>query len=347
MITEERPAPMRAFEHDVALEDIERQRKHLWVTAFVALVVVSLAVSVVSYWTQIFPEGIRRTVNFSAMRFVFVALSVGFIAYAVERERRFRHLTRELMEQRDRALQLWASLERERSAAERLEASDRMRADVVASITHQLKTPLTSLLGYASILRKRAESLPLEQRDEFIAVIEEQGYRILGLIENLLQSTRVEAGLGRLQRVPVDLSGIVRAVAREMGTARQRTIETDLSPNELGLFADPAAMEHVVTNLLDNALKYSEPNTIVRADVFEGEGEVLLTVADEGMGIDPEELPHVFDRFRQTANARGHSSVGLGLYIVQSLVAAQGGRVWVESEQGKGTTFTVALPVRR
>ena len=347
MITEERPVATKVPGPAPTLEDIERQRKHLWVTAFIALVVVSLAVAIVSYWTQIFPESIRRTVNFSAMRFVFVALSVGFIAYAVERERRFRVLTRELLRQRERAIELYARLEQERNASERLEASDRMRADVVASVTHQLKTPLTSLLGYATILRKRADTLPLEQRDEFIGVIEEQGYRILGLIENLLQSTRVEAGLGRLQRVPVDLSGIVRAVAREMGTGRQRTIETDVSLRELGLFGDPAAMEHIVTNLLDNALKYSEPNTVVRAAVFEGDGEVLLTVADEGMGIAADELPQVFDRFRQASNARGHSSVGLGLYIVHNLVIAQGGRVWVDSELGKGTTFTVALPVRR
>jgi len=347
VITEDRPVATTVPRVAPALEEIERQRKHLWVTAFIALVVVSLAVAVVSYWTQIFPQSIRRTVNFSAMRFVFVVLSVGFIAYALERERRFRALTRELLHQRERAIELYARLEQERNASERLEASDRMRADVVASVTHQLKTPLTSLLGYATILRKRADTLPLEQRDEFIGVIEEQGYRILGLIENLLQSTRVEAGLGRLQRVPVDLSGIVRTVAREMGTGRQRTIEVDVSPHELGLFGDPAAMEHIVTNLLDNALKYSEPDTVVRAVVFEGDGEVLLTVSDEGLGIAADELPLVFDRFSQASNARGHSSVGLGLYIVHSLVIAQGGRVWVDSELGKGTTFTVALPVRR
>jgi len=347
MITDERPAQLQVSGLAPTLADIERQRKHLWVTAFIALVVVSLAVAVVSYWTQIFPEAIRRTVNFSAMRFVFVALSVGFIAYAVERERRFRHLTRELLSQRERAIELYARLEQERNASERLEASDRMRADVVASVTHQLKTPLTSLLGYATILRKRADTLPLEQRDEFIGVIEEQGYRILGLIENLLQSTRVEAGLGRLQRIPVDLSGIVRSVAREMGTGRQRTIEVDLAQHELGLYGDPAAMEHVVTNLLDNALKYSEPDTVVRVAVFEGDGEIMLTVSDEGQGISADELPQVFDRFSQASNARGHSSVGLGLYIVHSLVIAQSGRVWVDSELGKGTTFTVALPVRR
>jgi signal transduction histidine kinase len=347
VITDERPASPQVSGLAPTLADIERQRKHLWLTAFVALVVVSLAVAVVSYWTQIFPEAIRRTVNFSAMRFVFVALSVGFIAYAIERERKFRHLTHELLQQRERAIELYARLEQERSASERLEASDRMRADVVASVTHQLKTPLTSLLGYATILRKRADTLPLEQRDEFIGVIEQQGYRILGLIENLLQSTRVEAGLGRLQRIPVDLSGIVRAVAREMGTGRQRTIEVELAQHELGLYGDPAAMEHVVTNLLDNALKYSEPDTVVRAVVFEGDGEILLTVSDEGQGIAADEVSQVFDRFSQASNARGHSSVGLGLYIVHSLVIAQSGRVWVDSELGKGTTFTVALPVRR
>jgi signal transduction histidine kinase len=347
VITEERPALPQVSGFAPTLADIERQRKHLWLTAFVVLVVVSLAVSVVSYWTEIFPEAIRRTVNFSATRFVFVVVSIGFIAYAIQRERGFRRLTQELLAQRERAIELYARLEQERNASERLEASDRMRADVVASVTHQLKTPLTSLLGYATILRKRADTLPLEQRDEFIGVIEEQGYRILGLIENLLQSTRVEAGLGHLQRIPVDLSGIVRAVAREMGTGRQRTIEVDLAQHELGLYGDPAAMEHVVTNLLDNALKYSEPDTIVRAAVFEGDGEIMFTVSDEGQGIAAEEVSQIFDRFSQASNARGHSSVGLGLYIVHSLVIAQSGRVWVDSEVGKGTTFTVALPVRR
>jgi signal transduction histidine kinase len=106
-------------------------------------------------------------------------------------------------------------------------------------------------------------------------------------------------------------------------------------------------MEHVVTNLLDNALKYSTPDTVIRVAVFEGDGEILLTVADEGQGIAADELAQIFDRFSQASNAHGHASVGLGLYIVHSLVIAQAGRVWVESELGKGATFTVAFPVRR
>jgi signal transduction histidine kinase len=347
MITDKRPVTPLVAESRAALDKIERQRRHLWVTAFVALVVVSLAVAVVSYWTEVFPSSVRHHLNFSALRFVFVALSVGFIAYAVEREREFRRVTRELLAERERRLQLYSHLEQERATSERLVESDRVRGDVIASVTHQLKTPLTSLLGYATILRKRAETLSVEQRDEFLSVIEDQGQRILHLIENLLQSTRVEAALGRMQRVRFDIGGMLRAVAREMGTGRQRTIEVHIPVREVELFADPAAMEHVITNLLDNALKYSDPSTAVRAEVFEGDGEVLLTVTDEGLGIQPDELPSIFERFHQTSNARGHSSVGLGLYIVHSLVSAQGGRVWADSEVGKGTTFTVALPQRR
>src|SRR5438445_13706315 len=113
MITKERPAQLQVGGLAPTLEDIERQRKHLWVTAFIALVVVSLAVAIVSYWTQIFPESIRRTVNFSAMRFVFVALSVGFIAYVVERERRLRVVTRELLRQKERGIELDARLEQD------------------------------------------------------------------------------------------------------------------------------------------------------------------------------------------------------------------------------------------
>ncbi|MGZ4210171.1 MAG: hypothetical protein ACXVQX_06200, partial [Actinomycetota bacterium] len=98
MITEDPPARVEMAEQSATLEAIERQRKHLWATAFVALVVVSLAVAIVSYWTQVFPDAVRRTVNFSATRFVFVGLSIGFILYALDREREFRRVTRRLLE---------------------------------------------------------------------------------------------------------------------------------------------------------------------------------------------------------------------------------------------------------
>jgi signal transduction histidine kinase len=329
------------------LEEIERQRRHLWATASIALIVISLIFVLVSYWTEVLPDHVRRSINSTGARYIFLGLSVGFVFYALARERTFRGLTRRLIAERERAAALHAHLQQEQAVALRLSEVDRARADVVATITHELKTPLTSLLGYASILRKRADTLSSDQRAEFVGVIETQGQRILRLIEDLLQSTRLEAGIGRLQRVPLDLAGIVRLVSHEISTGRQRNIKVDAPDHDLGLFGDPAAMEHVVTNLIDNALKYSSADTSVTVTIFGGEGEVLFTVADEGVGIDPSDLPTIFERFQQASNARGRASVGLGLYIVHSLVHAQGGRVWVDSEVGKGTTFTVALPRRR
>jgi signal transduction histidine kinase len=150
-----------------------------------------------------------------------------------------------------------------------------------------------------------------------------------------------------LLRAPLELARIVRDVSSELATARGRRIEVDVPSGDLGLFGDPAAMEHVVTNLLDNAFKYSAPESVVRVGIDEREVFVLLSVSDDGVGIAPEEIPHIFERFRQTSNARGGSSVGLGLYIVRNLVEAHGGRVWAESERGKGTKLNVVLPRRR
>lgn len=325
MPPEGQPAP------DVSLEEIERRRRHLWTTAWIALVVISLVVVVMAYWADVFPDTLADAVDFPGMRFVFLVLSLAFIVYAVGREREFRALTRRYVEIRREA----DSLTEDRTN----------RADVIATVTHELKTPLTSLLGYATILRKRGRSLSDEQREEYVEVMERQGAKILALIEELLQSTRVEAGLEKLQRVPIDLLGLCRSVASEMGTARGRTITVALPSEAPGLWGDPAAMEHVLTNLIDNALKYSEG--AVSIAVIDAETEVVLTVADEGVGIKDSEISTIFDRFQQASSARGSSSVGFGLYLVKNLVEAHGGRVTVDSEVGKGSTFTVALPLRK
>jgi len=315
------------------LDEVERQRRHLWTTAFIALVCVSGVVVVMSFWTDVFPDTIRDALGFPGGRFVFLILSIAFTVYAVDREREFRRVTRALLTERERR--------------EKLSEQEQARADLVARVTHELKTPLTSLLGYASIMRKRDATLSSEQRLEFLGTMDRQGQRIMRLIEEMLQSQRVEAGGLRPQRVALDVAGIARRVVAEMRVGHDRLIEADLPTEDLGLYGDPAGLEHVITNLVDNALKYSPEESVVRVAVFDGDGEVLVTVADEGVGISPEDMPHIFDRFRQASGARGRASVGLGLFIVRSLVEEQGGRVWADSEVGKGTTVTVALPRRR
>ena len=237
---------------------------------------------------------------------------------------------------------------REKESVERLADLDRMKTDFIATVTHELKTPLTSLMGYATILRKRALELNPEQREEFFSIMARQGERILRLIEELLQSSRLDAGGAKLRREPLNLGAIAKEVETSLtSVAKTHTLAIEVPDRDLGLFGDPTALEHVLTNLLENAIKYSEPGTEIRLSVDESDNEVLIKIADRGQGIDPEDLPHIFERFRQ-ANSQGRTrnSVGLGLYIVRSLVTAHGGRVWADSTVGKGTTFTIALPRR-
>jgi signal transduction histidine kinase len=203
-------------------------------------------------------------------------------------------------------------------------------------------------MGYAQILRKRAADLDSDQREEFFSIMARQGDKILRLIEELLQSSRIEAGAAKLRREPLDLRLIAKDVESGLsGLAKTHSLVFEVPESDMGLFGDPTALEHVLTNLLENALKYSQAGTEIRLTVEEDDSEILIKIADQGQGIDPEDLPHIFERFRQSGSqGRTRNSVGLGLYIVRSLVSAHGGRVWADSALGKGTTFTIALPRR-
>jgi signal transduction histidine kinase len=218
--------------------------------------------------------------------------------------------------------------------------------EVIAVITHQLKTPLTSLLGYTSVLRRKAEQITPEQQREYIGVIEEQAGKILHLVEELLASSRVPSG-GVLQRKPLDVGAIARDVASEFATTRHRSIDVTAPMHDLGLYGDRAAIEHVLGNLLDNAVKYSSEGSPIEVEVEEGEGEVMVSVRDEGIGIGPDDLERIFERFERGGGPTSRGSAGLGLYIVRNLVDVHGGRVWAESELTKGTTITFTLPLRR
>jgi signal transduction histidine kinase len=151
----------------------------------------------------------------------------------------------------------------------------------------------------------------------------------------------------QLNRAPLDLRQFVLDLkGRLAGSLPTERVGTD-APEELpSVLADPARLERVLTNLLSNALKYSEPNTPVTVRLTPGENEVVVAVSDRGKGIAPEELPYLFQRYYRAQAGREQSgSLGLGLYIVKGLVEAHGGRLWAESEVGKGSTFSFALPV--
>lgn len=186
------------------------------------------------------------------------------------------------------------------------------------------------------------------QHDELLHVIERQSSRLLKLIDEILFASRIEAGENRLVRQPVDLVGCVGEVVtafqgREHGDRVQLLAPPTASVTAI---ADPNAVQQVVTNLIDNALKYSGDSP-VSVSLSTAGMEVLITVADRGPGIPKDELPHIFDRFRQGSDGNGHRGVGLGLYITANLVSAMKGRIWVQSDVGKGAAFTLTLPINR
>lgn len=241
-------------------------------------------------------------------------------------------------------LDLWRANDAQPNPAEII-GLDAGISESLATLAHEMKTPLASLLGYSRMLRVGWAGLDEAQREEFFDVLEQQGRRLHRMIEDLLETARIDAGIPSLRREPLDLVALVgRAVATVAGMAEGRRITIDAPGGDLGVYGDASAIEHALTNLLENAIKYTQDGTLIAVVVSEHDTEVRVAVADEGLGVDPDDIPHVFDRFR-----RGNgvvSGVGLGLHIVRSLIAAHKGRVWVESQPGEGATFTFALPRR-
>ncbi len=226
----------------------------------------------------------------------------------------------------------------------RLEA---VRRDFVANVSHELKTPLTSIAGYADTLMD--EGIDSATRQRFLGTIVTNARRMQQLVDDLLDLSRIESGRWIARAQPVDLRGAVndlwdtfqaRSAVRKVGLALQ------IADSAKTITVDPDALRQILSNLIDNALRYSPVGgTITLASAVTGSG-VSLSVADHGSGIATEHLPRIFERFYRVdpARSRDEGGTGLGLAIVRHLVEAHGGRVVAESELQSGTTVTCWFP---
>ncbi|NNL85479.1 MAG: PAS domain S-box protein [Myxococcales bacterium] len=223
---------------------------------------------------------------------------------------------------------------------------ERVRRDFVANVSHELKTPLTAIRGFAETLR--AEEIPEEQRDRFLEVIERNARRLTRLIEDLMTLSRVEGGRETLEPEVLDLPRLVGSVLSDMrGQIEARKLEVHQEHDGDGfVFADRLAVEQVLVNLIDNALKYTDPGGCIEIRTRTEARGVRLTVADTGMGIPESEHDRIFERFYRVDAARGRDvgGTGLGLAIVRHVLQLSGGDIAVESEIGVGSTFIVTLP---
>ncbi len=221
------------------------------------------------------------------------------------------------------------------------------REAYVHTISHDLRNPLTVIIGQAGLLRRSLEKAGMTGRElqgaEFILG---SAQRMNALIQDMVDSARMESGQLHLNKQPVDLALFVTELLEGRAPVKGwERISIDFPVDLPPVSADPERLERIFVNLCTNALKYSSPDTpvLIKADVQDN--EVVVCVSDQGVGIGPADLPHVFNRFYRAKNSRGPSGLGLGLYITRMLVEAHGGHITVESELGQGSTFHFTLPL--
>jgi two-component system, OmpR family, phosphate regulon sensor histidine kinase PhoR len=220
-----------------------------------------------------------------------------------------------------------------------------VRRDFVANVSHELKTPLAAIRGMAETLRDGALG-DAETAIRFVGRILDQCARLQALLEDLLTLSRLENPLGAKEPEPVDLDALARQAVEVIApAAAERDVAVEVSTIGETIPGDADALERLLLNLLDNAVKYNRPGGTVRLDIRRDGEHVVIEVRDSGIGIPAEHLPRIFERFYRVdrARSRGEGGTGLGLAIVKHVAQLHGGSVEVKSEPGKGSTFRVVL----
>ena len=224
---------------------------------------------------------------------------------------------------------------------------EQMRKDFVANVSHELKTPLTSIKGFAETLLDGAQDVP-EIREQFLNIIHDESERMQTLVEDLLELSRLEQDNYQLETTIVDVTSLIReteTLLRRKAAEKQMTIHLE-TEEEVFIRADLNRLKQVVVNLVANALNYTPNDGNVWISLEDGEEEVMLRIKDDGIGIHPKETQRIFERFYRVDKARSRNSggTGLGLAIVKHIIDLHHGTIEVESEENEGTTFTIRLP---
>jgi signal transduction histidine kinase len=270
-------------------------------------------------------ESLKRPRDFTETDLPFLQAVAGLIALSIENE----------------------LLKEEVRVTEALREANRLKTELISTLAHEMRTPLTSIKGYSTALLMEEASFGPETQLEFLQIIDDECDTLQDLIHDLLESSIIDSGLLRLEPQPVRLPQLTHDVARDMmrRTDRHRIL-VDFADDFPIVEADPMRVAQVLRNLLDNAVKYSPDGglIVVRGEI--GDHEVILSVADQGVGLAPEHVNRLFEiGFRVKSGLIRHvAGSGLGLPICQTIVESHGGQIWAESELGRGTTLYFTLP---
>ena len=239
-------------------------------------------------------------------------------------------------------------LSKELQATKALKEANRLKEELISTLAHEMRTPLTSIKGYATALLMEDVSFSPSTQQEFLQIIDEECDILQNLIHDLLESSIIDAGLLRLQPQPILLPRLVKDVIEELThQTRQHQFVVDFSDDFPIVDADPQRIAQVLRNLIDNAIKYSPNGGLI---VVRGEAwplEAVVSVSDQGVGIAPEHLNRLFEKYFRIESGLVRHVVGsgLGLPIAHTIVESHNGRIWAESRLGEGTTFFFALPL--
>jgi two-component system phosphate regulon sensor histidine kinase PhoR len=224
-------------------------------------------------------------------------------------------------------------------------ALEQLRADFLSMLVHDIKAPLTVILGYVELLGDPPASLAM--LEETLPRIRESGEQIHGLVSNFLDLSRIESGRLRLDPRVIDLGELVHEVVEQYvpRARRKRIMLTHEREGRTAISADAPQLERVITNLLGNAIKYTPADGTVIVTTAVRDGAATVSVRDTGPGVPAELLPHLFEKYRRARESRRVEGTGLGLFIAKTIAEAHGGRIAVETAPGAGSTFSVALPL--
>lgn len=228
----------------------------------------------------------------------------------------------------------------------RFREAEELKSIFISVISHELKTPVALIKGYVSTLRREDASWERKIVQDSLQVIEEEADRLTGLIENLLDASRLQAGALAINRSDIALDALVERIAERYRTQTDRhTINVDFPKNFPVVMADEDRISQVITNLLSNAIKYSPDGGEIRISGQVHPQYLVICVSDKGPGIAPDDIPHIFDRFyRSSEAAKKTKGAGLGLYLARAVVEAHEGRIWVDPKPGDGARICFSLP---